>query len=208
MEAIWLVFTASARLTFRRIGLLMVVNVLWWLFSLPLVTWPPATAALYHVAQRLTHLEESEQTTWRHFFDGLGIYGLRSWQLMAADAAMAVALVVSFLFYFGQSHLALRWLSIPILCLITLWGGMQLYLFPLLIEQEDKRVPLVFRNAFVLALGNPSFTFPLGLLLTAVTVIGVTLAGPVLFILISFLAVTQTLALQKLLAIRRQGDAL
>ena len=208
MEAAWLVFTASARLSFRRIGLLMVANILWWLLSLPLITWPPATAGLYHVARRLTHLEESEQTTWRHFFEGLRIYGLRSWQLMAADAAMGAVLVVTFLFYLGQSYLALRLLSIPILYFMTLWGGMQLYLFPLLIEQEDKRVALVFKNAFVLALGNPSFTFLLGLLLTAVTVIGVTLAGPVLFVLISFLAVTETLALQKLLAARHQGEGL
>lgn len=208
MEAAWLVFTSSARLTFRRIGLLMVANILWWLLSLPLITWPPATAGLYYVARRLTRLEESEQTTWRHFFEGLRIYGFRSWQLMAADAAMGAVLVAAFLFYFGQSHLALRLLSLPIFYFMALWGGMQLYLFPLLIEQEDKRIPLVFRNAFVLALGNSSFTFLLGLLLTAITIIAVTLAGPVLFVLISFLAVTQTLALQKLLAIRRQGDAL
>ncbi|MBS1254078.1 MAG: hypothetical protein MAG451_03134 [Anaerolineales bacterium] len=199
-EAAWLVLAASARLTFRRIELLIVVNVLWWLLSLSVLTWPPATAGLYHVARRLANPEESEQTTWHHFFEGFRSYWGRSWKLVAVDMALIAILVVTFLFYLNRSQWVLRLLLVPVFYFMILWGGMQLYLFPLFIEQEDKRIRLVFKNAFILATGNPSFTFLLGFLLTAVTIIATVLAGPVLFVLISFLAVTQTLALQKLLA--------
>ena len=52
MEAAWLVFTASLRLTFRRIGLLLTVNILWWLLSLPLglAFLPSITLSFIYVA--------------------------------------------------------------------------------------------------------------------------------------------------------------
>ena len=88
MVSAWLVFVASFRLTFQRIGLLLIANILWWLLSLPLITWPPATAGLFYVVRRLTNLDESEQTTWRHFFAGFREYWLTSWQLMVVNVAM------------------------------------------------------------------------------------------------------------------------
>ncbi len=75
---------------------------------------------------------------------------------------------------------------------------MQLYLFPLLIEQQDSRVTLIFRNALILSLAHPGFTFVLNLLLAGVTVLSAVLTGPILFILFSFLASAQTKALQEL----------
>jgi uncharacterized membrane protein YesL len=206
MEAAWLVFMASIRLTFQRIGLLLVTNSLWWLLSLPLLTWPPATAGLYHVARRLTRPEEAEETTWRHFFDGFRQYWLRSWQLMGLNLLLGGVIVVSFLFYLAREQLALRLVAAPVFYILLLWLGMQLYLFPLLIEQQQKDIRLVFKNAFILALGNVTFTLVLGLLLLSVILVSSTLTGPVLLILISFLAVAQTLGLQHLLQVQYQKE--
>jgi uncharacterized membrane protein YesL len=204
MDTAWLVFVAALRLTFHRIGLLLVINVLWWLLMLPLITWPPATAGLFHVVRRLTRLEESEQTTWRHFFAGFKLYWLKSWQLMAINLAIGFVIIVSFLFYLARSQFLLRLVSVPIFYIMLVWLGMQLYLFPLLIEQKNKQIKLIFKNAIVLALGNVVFTAVLGLLLLSVILVTTTLSGPLLIILISFLTVSQTLALQELLGVRYQ----
>ena len=106
---------------------------------------------------------------------------------------------IGFIFYFNQTQSALRFVAFPIFYIMLLWVSMQLYLFPLLIEQEDKRIRLVFRNAVVLALGNPIFTIVFGLLLVSVILVTSTLTGPILLLLISFMAVAQTLALQEML---------
>jgi uncharacterized membrane protein YesL len=82
---------------------------------------------------------------------------------------------------------------------------MQFFLFPLLIEQEVKQLRPIFRNALLLVARNVIFTLVLGLLLLSVVLVAVTLAGPVLFILISFLAVAQTLALQQCLTTQHES---
>ncbi len=199
MGTAWQTFKDSLRLTFEHIGLLIVLNFLWWLLLLPVVTWPPATAGLFHVVRRLTILQESEQTTWRHFFEGMRLYRWTSWKLAAADLALGIILVVNVLFYNNRSQTVLRLLAWPMLSFLFLWGAMQLYLFPLLIEQEEKRITLVFRNAFLLTLGHLPFSLFFGLFLVVVIAVGFVLAGPVLLLVISFLAVAQTLGLQALL---------
>ena len=206
MATAWLVFLASFRLTFQRIGLLLTTNILWWLLTLPLITWPPATAGLFHVVRRLTNLDESEQTTWRHFFEGFRHYWLKSWQLMVINLAMGFVIIFGFVFYFNQTQSIVRFVAVPVFYIMLLWVSMQLYLFPLLIEQEDKRIRLVFRNALGLALGNPIFTMVFGLLLVSLILVTSTLTGPILLLLISFVAVAQTLALQEMLTTERQRE--
>jgi len=208
MATAWLVFLASFRLTFQRIGLLLATNILWWLLTLPLITWPPATAGLFHVVRRLTNLDESEQTTWRHFFEGFRYYWLKSWQLMAINLILGLVIVYGFIFYFNQTGSILRYVAIPVFYMMLLWISMQLYLFPLLIEQKDKQIRLIFKNALVLALGNPIFTIAFGLLLVSVILVTTIPlnGGPLLLILISFLAVAQTLALQEMLGTQHKRE--
>jgi uncharacterized membrane protein YesL len=200
----WLVFVATLRLTYRRIGLLLVVNLLWWLCALPVVTWPPATAGLHHVARRLTQPDEDEQTTWRHFFEGFKQYWRAGWQVAALNLIVLLVLAVNIYFYLSLLAPGLRLISLPFIYLLLLWAGMQLYLFPLLIEQQDKRIRLIFKNAFLLTTQNMGFTLALGLLLISMILVASTLTGPVLLILISFLAVAKVLATQYVL---RKGSS-
>lgn len=123
---------------------------------------------------------------------------------MALNLAMGFVIIVSFLFYLARSQFLLRLVSVPIFYIMLVWLGMQLYLFPLLIEQKNKQIKLIFKHALVLAVGNVMFTAVLGLLLLSVLLITTTLTGPILIILISFLTVAQTLALQELLGVRYQ----
>lgn len=201
MDTAWLVFMAAARLTFQRIAVLLIANILWWLFSILIITWPPATAGLYHVVRCLTDQKVADQVTWRDFFVGFRTQGWLAWQLMALNVAAGLILMVGFQFYFNQTYLILRLIAAPIFCLILLWAGMQLYLFPLLIEQKNKQLRLIFKNAYLLVLKNLVFSLVLGLLLISVILVSSTLTGPLLLILISFLAVAQTLAMQRLLGL-------
>jgi uncharacterized membrane protein YesL len=199
MQRAWLVLMDSFRLTFQKIGLLLTLNILWWLFTLLIVTWPPATAGLYYVARRLANPDESEQTTWRDFFVGFKLYWLKSWQLTAVNLVIGGVILFGFRFYLGLEDSLLGWVAAPIFYILLVWLGLQLYLFPLLIEQTDKLVRLIFRNAFVLLLGHVGLSVWLSLLLLSIILVASVLTGPVLLILISFLAIAQTLALQSIL---------
>lgn len=198
MESAWLTFTASLRLTFRHIGLLLIVNILWWLFSLLLITWPPATAGLFTVARRIVNPDEDdlEETTWHHFFIGFKQYWLNSWPLAIVDLAGVIVIGIVFLFYFNNNIAILRLIAVPVFYIGLIWIGLQLYLFPILIAQETKDIRLVFKNAYILMMRNIIFSITFGLLLLSVILVSSTLLGPILLILISFLAVAQTLGLK------------
>ena len=90
--------------------------------------------------------------------------------------------------------------------LVLIWSGAQLYLFPLLIEQQDKRIRLIFKNALFLTLKNMTFTFVFGLLLISMVLVSSTLTGPILLILISFVAVGKVLATQKMLTLEEEKN--
>ena len=115
--------------------------------------------------------------------------------------------MIGFLFYLNREQFALRLVAVPVFYILLVWMGLQLYLFPLLIEQEVKQLRSIFRNALVLMARNVIFTIVLGLLLLAVVSVAAILAGPILLILISFLAVAQTLALQQLLAAQYEKNS-
>ena len=204
MDRAWLVFVAALRHTFHRIGLLLVVNMLWWLFSLPLLTWPPATAGLFYVTQRLTDVNLSEQTTWRHFFSGARMYWRSSWLLAAVNLAVIAIISLNLLFYLNRSQVIWRSIAGPVFLILLFWVAIQLYLFPILLAQKRGGIKLMFKNACILSIQNMGFTVVLGLLLLSVILISTTLAGPVFLILISFLAVAQTLALQEVLGQREE----
>ncbi len=191
--AVWI---AAARLTFHRIGALMIANVIWWGLTLPVITWPPATAGLYHLAWALRG-PEGETTTWRAFWVGFRAYLWRSWGLMAADLALGGVLTIGLLFYLARSG-PVYWLWVPTAWFLALWLGVQLYLWPLFISQPEASLALLFRNALALVLHAPGFTVALAALLGATALIGLILAGPVLLILVAFLAVAQTMAVDSL----------
>ena len=201
MTASWLTFTAAIRLTFWRIGTLLLGNVFWLLLTLLIVPGPPASAGLHHLTRRLVDPEQEDYTTWRHFFDGFQAYWLLSWQVTGLNLAIGIVLLVNFFFYFFSPNQYVQLIAIPMFYAVLVWLGMQIYLFPLLIEQSDKSIRLIFKNALLLTIKNPGFTFTFGLLLLSMILVCTALGGPVLLILFAFLAVGRTYATCRLLGI-------
>jgi len=201
MITAWLTFTASLRLTFWRIGTLLIGNVLWLLLTLLIVTAPPASAGLHYLARRLTDPEEEDRTTWRHFFEGLKIYWLLSWQVAGLNWGIGMVLIVNLFFYVQSPQLPIQLIAVVIFYIFLVWLEMQLYLFPLLIEQQDKSIRLIFKNALLLTIKNPGFTFTFGLLLLSMLLVSSALGGPIFLILFSFIAIGRTYATRRMLGI-------
>jgi hypothetical protein len=99
--------------------------------------------------------------------------GLRRYARLAAmtwlvSLVVSAVLLANIAFYaraIGSSTAALRAIAPPLLflwlLLFALWICIHLYVFPLLIEQEDKRIRLVYRNALLMVLARPSTTLVL-----------------------------------------------
>ena len=213
---VWDCVTTALRLVWRRLGLLLLANVLWLLLSLLVVTGPAATAGLFYLVGRIVQEEldfEPRYARLGDFWQGFRQHGLRGSLLGLIDQAALLAIVVGLRFY-GQSSVEwLRYLIGPIGLIGLAWAGTQLYLYPLLIFRPARSAWQLAREAFLTAVGNATYTASLLTTVLVLAVAAVVLAGPVLLIFFSLLAMLSTIALRLILIqrgeivpVRRPGD--
>jgi uncharacterized membrane protein YesL len=137
---------------------LVVFNLLWLLLSLPLVTAPPAAAGLYHATRELALRRPVD---WHTFFEGFRQHFWLSWRWGLPNLLVAGVLGFNAWFY-GQ--LQQPWTPLvqgALLGLFVLWLLLQLYTFPLLLAQQDRRLRVALRNSLVLYLKYPGFSLVL-----------------------------------------------
>ncbi|MGC8837743.1 MAG: hypothetical protein ACP5UM_04930 [Anaerolineae bacterium] len=152
-------------------------QVVWLGAVVSLVTAPPATAGLHLLANEMAHGRSvSLSLFWRGFREffgpALGV-GLFNFFLLVVVAS-------NYLFYGGFSGRWVPWVQGAWVAAGLLWMAMQLYLYPLLMEQTSRSLLLPFRNALFLALATPLVTGT-ALVLTALTLaLSAALALPLL----------------------------
>lgn len=204
---VWEIMLLSLRLLWRRLGLLLLANVLWLGLSLLILPWPAATVGLFALARRIVaeDLEaDPRPATLADFWAGVRSYWRRG-SLVGFGDLLCLALIVLALRFYGESASApLSWLVGPLTLVWLAWAGAQLYLFPLLIERPGRSALAVGREAFLMAISYPVNTLSLLLTAAIITAGAVVLAGPILLIFFSFIAVLQTIALRSVLV--RRGE--
>jgi uncharacterized membrane protein YesL len=177
-----------------------------YILSLPLITLPAATGALFYLVH-LVVLEERDldphPARVSDFWAGLRIYGWRATWLGLLDFAALIVLVISMWFYLWNSLEILRFLAGPTLIIFIVWLAMQLYLFPLLIVYPEEPIRAIIRRAFFLVLGYPLDSLMLVIWLLLLTALSIAMAGPALLLLFSTLALIQTMIL-RLIRIARE----
>src|SRR4051794_18804390 len=206
---VWDSVAIAAGLVWKRIGLLVAANVLWLLLSLLVVTWPAATAGLFYLAQRVVREELEREPLEAHLSDfwvGFRRHWQRSTLLTILDVGALVLILVALAFYLRSSVEPLRWLVGPILLVCLVWLGAQLYLYPRLLQRPTEPPWEILRAALLMALGFPLSTLSLLVTSLVLFVAATLLAGPVLFIFFSAMAVLQTVILrQVLIQARNEG---
>jgi uncharacterized membrane protein YesL len=135
----------------------MVANLLWVVFSLPLVTMPAATAALFSVMLDMVRGRSPEPLA--DFLGGLRRYWFKSTLLALLNLAVA-ALIVTNLLIFGRMDLGrlptLLSLGATLLALILLLM-VNFYAWPLL-TLLDLPLPRLLEKSLKLALAHPAWT--------------------------------------------------
>ncbi|MGH2617185.1 MAG: DUF624 domain-containing protein [Thermomicrobiales bacterium] len=199
---VWDSVSTAARIFWRRVGVLVLGNLLWLALSLPIVTWPSATAGLYSLVRRVVAEELDGDPYEAHigdFWEGFKAHGIRGSLLALLDLAGLGVIVIALNFYGRNAAEPLRWLVGPIGLIGLVWLGAQLYVFPLLLQRLAYRPWDIMREALLIAVGYPLSTLSLLLTSLILAVAAVLLAGPVLFVFFSAMAMVQTVALRQVL---------
>lgn len=199
---VWDSVSTAARLFWRRLGMLVLANVLWVALSLPVVTWPAATAGLFTLVRRLVAEEldgAPRDARIGDFWDGFRAHWRRSSLLTFIDLAGVVVIGVALAFYGRSAAEPLRWLIGPIGLAGLVWFGAQLYVYPLMLQRSSVRPWEIMREALLLAIGYPLSTLSLLVTSLVLAVAAVVLAGPVIFVFFSAMAMLQTVTLRQVL---------
>ena len=165
---------------------LVSLNIIWFLLTLPIVTAFPAAAGLYYATNQLAH---QKGAGWKTFFDGFRIHFWLSWRWGLLNAIILIVLVSNIVFYRQLEAEWSVWLGGVIIGVSILWGIIQLYTFPFLLEQEKQRLSTALRNSIVLLATRPAPVLSVALLTLVLVVLSTVIALPAWFFFTASLSV-------------------
>jgi len=202
MKAALRVFREALRDTCDELFLLVLMNLVTVLLMLPVVTAPPALAALWAVGNRVAR---GEAAGWGDYFRAFCEHFGRAWAV-AGLHLVALAGVGTNLWFYTPGNNPFNLSPQLSLYIQAAWGGMGIlwllfsqYLFPLILEQEDQRLRVALRNAAVLLATRPGFSATLLALTILVGLVSALFTVPWLVITLAFLSVLTNDAVLRLL---------
>ena len=134
---------------------LCLVNLVWLFASLTVILFPVTLAGGYYVANRVAR---GKTFGTRHYVEGIKMYWWRSLLWFLANLVVVLLIYVNLMFY--PSQFEGLWVSIVggfWLAVLIFWLTLQMYFWPLLIEQDEPRMLLAWRNSAYLVLINPFY---------------------------------------------------
>ena len=153
---------------------LILMNIVTVLLAIPVVTFPPAMAGLWSVANLVA---KGRTAHWSDYFEGFRHYFLKAWGLALLNILVAIIVFTNVRFYtpgnapFDINPTLSLWVQALFAGMALVWLLLQVYPLALLLEQEDQRLRVVLRNAVVLFIAHPGFTIVLVLLMLIVAAI-------------------------------------
>jgi len=202
MTKVFRIFWESLKEFWDELFILVLMNLLTAVLLVPVVTFPPALAALWNVGNLVARGKGVE---WSDYFGAFKRYFGKSWVLALINIAVGVLFYVNFGFYapgtspFNLSGTVSLWIRTFFVFIGVLWLLLQMYLFAMLLEQEDQRIKLAFRNAAILMFANPGFTLLLGIIVLLLSVVSVLLPALWAMATMSLISVLCNRAVQELL---------
>jgi uncharacterized membrane protein YesL len=152
------VFLGALGDVYYELFLLVGVNLLWLVGMITIIPSVPATAAVFYLTNQMVKGESIGFVT---FFRGFRDYFAQSWLLFAVSQLISLVILANVVFYINMDSELLRLIGILWAYVMVFWLCVQMYTFPLLIEQGSRGVFRVLRNAVLLTLDNLMFTLTL-----------------------------------------------
>ncbi len=141
----------------------------------------PGTAGLYYVTNLMAHGKDGSVGL---FFEGFKTYYWVSLRWGWVNLVVAFLVSLNYWFYGNLAWKYAYWMQAAFIGVGTFWSILQVYTFPLLIEQHDAFLKIALRNALVIFVRFPFKSILLAVALAALVVVS-TLVFPPLWFFIS-----------------------
>lgn len=189
------VFWQSLKDTWEELYSIAIVNLVWLFASLTVVLFPVTAAGMYYVANRVAH---GKTFGFSDFIDGIKLYWWRSLIWFLVNIVAVGLFAVNIWFYSSAEGSWLVVIAGLWLALLVFWLSMQIYFWPILIEQSEIKMIQAWRNAAYLILANPFYAFFIVTFTIVLFALSAALTLPLIFVgmgLVAILANNAVLAL-------------
>jgi uncharacterized membrane protein YesL len=168
---------------FFQIGRLIVLNVTWIVFSLPIITLPAATLGLAF-AVRIMVVDETDYS-WKVFWEGFKRYLISSWRWFLPVLLLPVIFIYNILFFAVESYTLSVVVQASNIVLLVIWIFLQTFILPFLVEQEKPNMRTALLNSVHLLYQKPGLYFLVTLFITMFLALSVFIITPVIILSIS-----------------------
>ncbi len=168
---------------FYQLGRLIVLNITWILFSLPMITLPAATLAMAY-SIRIMVVDESNYS-WKIFLEGFKRYFLSSWRWFLPAILLPVIFIYNILFFAIESYALSVIIQAANIVLLVIWTFLQTFTLPFLVEQEQPVMRVALMNGVKLLYQKPGLYWFTTLFLAVFLTFSVAIITPILIISIS-----------------------
>lgn len=131
---------------------LVSLNIVWLLLTLPIITAIPALGALYYATNVLVHENSAD---WGVFWEGFKKYFWISYKWGLVSLAVLGLILLNIRFYGQFESIWAAIAQVLFLWIALLYFFLQLYTFPMIVEQKQKKLRIAVRNALVIFLSRP-----------------------------------------------------
>ena len=186
----------ALRLWWSELMLLILFNLFWLALQIPIITGPPATAAMYAIARQLADGEFIEP---RHGWDALRQMFAPAWVWGAINLLIVGVLVVNFRLY--QPATGWLWTALRLVwgAIALGWFAANLFYWPFWLAQEKKSPQLTFRNSFLFLAKKPALALSLTLISALLIIVSLLTTLPLAAALMAWLALAGVLAVDEAL---------
>lgn len=191
----FVVMGRTLKAAYDELFLCVFLSIMWWLGTILIVTAAPATVGLHQVANRIANYKRVDSSFfWESARTNIG----RGWALYLINLLVPIVIVTSIIFYLGTTGW-LRILGFVCVWLFIFVLMISQYYFPLFWQQDEPDIRLILRNAVLLALQHPLYTFLLLLFQILLIGLSVAITLPLFLLAPALIAISANFALTGML---------
>ena len=191
----FVVMGRTLKAVYDELFLCVFLSLIWWLGTVLIVTAAPATVGLHQVANRIANYKRVDSS---FFWEGARMRIGRGWLLYLINLVVPIIIFTSIFFYLTTTGW-LRILGFVCIWLFVFVLMISQYYFPLFWQQDEPDIRLILRNAVLLALQHPLYTFLMLLFQILLMALSIAITLPLFLLAPALIAVSANFALTGML---------
>jgi uncharacterized membrane protein YesL len=191
----FVVMGRTLKAVYDELFLCVFLSLMWWLGTILVVTAAPATVGLHQVANRIANYKRVDSG---FFWESARMYIGRGWGLYLINLVIPIIIGTSIVFYLSTTGW-LRVLGFVCIWLFIFVLMISQYYFPLFWQQDEPNIRLILRNAVLLALQHPLYTFLMLLFQILLIGLSVAITLPLFLLAPALIAISANFALTGML---------